>query len=1018
MTLDRWSRRTFSFSKLATGVLLALAMAPALAEAQGTVNFQVTNLNDSGPGSLREAIEDANASNADTKIITFDVVNDGTINLLTDLPEISPDGVTIDGSTAVNLSINAGGVTTQILDLGDDTSTTTVTDIALSGGPIKIGSGASMSFDVSADQQFDNVIADAQTDDAGRLIKEGAATLTLGGANTYTGGTLVRAGTLRGDTTSLQGDIAVDGGAVVEFNQTDDDSFDGAITGQGAVLKTGAAELELTGANTYAGNTTISAGSLRGDAGSLQGNISVANNAAVIFEHDNDDEYSGDLTGAGGFTKEGAGTLTLSGANTISGASSLDGGALIGGAASIPRNLTTAAGTSVTFDDGENDGTYSGSLKGAGDFVKLGTGTLTLSGNNSNLTGQASLDAGALRGGPAGIPANLATAAGTSVIFNHANNGTYAGAISGSADVTKSGSGALTLSGANTFTGLTSLTGGRLYVEGSLVGGVDVAAGTVLGGTGSIGGPVDVNGTVAPGNSIGELTVDSVVFAPGSVFAVEVAESGAGDRLTVLGNADLAGGSVTVDPGAGSYLAPVDVTILSAASINGDFASFGPDFAFLDITHITDATSVVLTIQRNAMGLAEYAETPNQSTIAAALEAARLAGTDPDIETVFESLDVLTVNQVPGVLNAMTGETLTQFATARLATAQRFGRSLDARIREYQWDNKSALIGGSAAAGAASELAAASGRDQSAPIFGVAMLGVGPMGAPRTGTTVKPDPLLRAWIDGSGIYGDVDGNSNESAFDYTIWGGSLGADLRLAEHWVLGIAGGYANTDLDFSDRPGEGDIDTFQGALYAGYVDPKFHLGVSGRYAYNDMDGNREIGFGLNRKASADIDGDDYGARFESGLNLLDLGGFVFQPMASVDYNRLDQDSFTEGGAGSLNLAVEDNDLDSLVLGVGMRVHGSWQVDDGLWIVPELTGRWLHEFLDTDRQIEARLVSNLAASAFQIQGVELPRDSGSVGVAWNVITDSAWSVIGSYDAILNADLVQHVGSITISFEF
>jgi outer membrane autotransporter protein len=613
---------------------------------------------------------------------------------------------------------------------------------------------------------------------------------------------------------------------------------------------------------------------------------------------------------------------------------------------------------------------------------------------------------------------NLTTAAGTSVIFNHANNGTYAGAISGLAEVTKSGGGTLTFSGANTFTGLTSITGGRLDVDGSLVGGVDVGANTVLGGTGSIGGPVSVNGTVAPGNSIGTLTVDSVTFAPGSVFAVEVAESGMGDRLTVIGNADIAGGSLTIDPGAGSYLAPINFTILTATSITGNFASFGPDFAFLEITPTYDPMSVMLTIQRNALGLGEYAETPNQSTIAAALEASRTAGTDPDIETVFQSLDVLTVNQVAGVLDAMTGETLTQFATARLATAQRFGRSLDARIREYQWDDKGAIISAGAAAGTTSDLAAASVGDESTPIFGVAMLGVGPMGAPRAGTTAKADPLLRTWIDGSGIYGDADGNSNESAFDYTIWGGSLGVDLRLADHWVLGLAGGYANTDVDFSDRPGEGEIDTFQGALYAGYVDPKFHVGVSGRYAYNDMDGTREIGFGLNRNASADVDGDDYGARFESGLNLLDIGGFVFQPMASVDYNRLEQDDFTEGGAGSLNLAVENNDLDSLVLGVGMRVHGRWKVAENLWIVPELNGRWLHEFLDTDRLIEARLVSDLAASAFQIQGVELPRDSGSVGVAWNVITESAWSIIGSYDAILNGDLVQHIGSITLSFEF
>jgi uncharacterized protein with beta-barrel porin domain len=429
----------------------------------------------------------------------------------------------------------------------------------------------------------------------------------------------------------------------------------------------------------------------------------------------------------------------------------------------------------------------------------------------------------------------------------------------------------------------------------------------------------------------------------------------------------------------------------------------------------------MLTIERNDAGLGQYAQTPNQSTIAVALEEAADAADDPedDILTVFEALSVLTVKQVPGALDAMTGETLTQFATSRLATAQRFGRVLDARIREYQWDTKGAIITAGAEVGEASHLSADSVGTGSSPILGVAMLGVGPLGAPRIGTTGIKDPLLRTWFAGSGIFGDVDGNSNESAFDYTIWGGSLGADVQLADHWVLGLAGGYANTDIDFSSRPGEGELDTYQGALYAGYVDPRFHVGVSGRYAYNDMDGKREIAYGLNRTAKADLDGNDFGARFESGLNLVNIGGFILQPTAAVDYTRLDQDGYTENGAGSLNLAVEDNDLDSLVLGVGMRVHGTWKVDENLWIVPELHGRWLHEFLDTDRLTEARLVSApIGASAFQIQGVELPRDSGSVGVAWNVITESAWSIIGSYDAILNEDLVQHVGSITLNFEW
>jgi outer membrane autotransporter protein len=530
-----------------------------------------------------------------------------------------------------------------------------------------------------------------------------------------------------------------------------------------------------------------------------------------------------------------------------------------------------------------------------------------------------------------------------------------------------------------------------------------------------------VGGTVAPGNSIGDLSVDWITFESGSVFEVEVDESGMADKLIVAGTADLAGGSVVVDPGAGSYVAPVTVTIVQGGNLLSDFASYGPDFCFLEITPNPNATSIELTIEGNAADLGHCAKTPNQKTIAVALQDARDNGNadySEDIATVFESLRVLTVDEGPAAFDSMTGETLTQFATARLATAQRFGRSLDARIRDHQWGSNGAFITASTGAREASDLSADSIRPESSPVLGVAMLGVGPMGAPTVESDGRSDSWIRTWIDGSGIYGDVDGNANESGFDYTIWGGSLGTDVLLAEHWVLGLAGGYANTDLDFSSRSGDGEIDTYQGALYAGYVDPRFHIGVSGRYAYNDMEGEREISF-INREAKADLDGHDYGARFESGVNLLDIGGIVLQPTTTLNYTHLTQDDVTETGANSLNLALEDYDLDSLVLGVGMRVRGRWKIEQDLWMVPELHGRWLHEFLDTDRIIDARLVSApLDASAFQIQGVELPRDSGSVGVAWSVITDSAWAVTASYDAILNEDLVQHVGSLALHIEW
>ena len=94
------------------------------------------------------------------------------------------------------------------------------------------------------------------------LVKVGAGTLTLSGANTYTGGTTITAGTLQlgngGTTGSILGDVV--NNATLAFNRSNAYQFDGAISGSGAVQQIGAGTTTLTAVNTYAGATTISAG--------------------------------------------------------------------------------------------------------------------------------------------------------------------------------------------------------------------------------------------------------------------------------------------------------------------------------------------------------------------------------------------------------------------------------------------------------------------------------------------------------------------------------------------------------------------------------------------------------------------------------------------------------------------------------------------------------------------------------------------------------------------------------------
>jgi autotransporter-associated beta strand protein len=127
------------------------------------------------------------------------------------------------------------------------------------------------------------------------------------------------------------------------------------------------------------------------------------------------------------------------------------------------------------------------------------------------------------------------------------------GAISGSGSFAKTGAGNLILAGTSTFTGPTSVSAGRLSVNGALGNtAVTVASAAELGGSGSIVGALAVlaGGTLAPGNSIDSLAGGATSFAAGSTFGYEVNSSllgslgTAADLLVVSGNLDIASGTL------------------------------------------------------------------------------------------------------------------------------------------------------------------------------------------------------------------------------------------------------------------------------------------------------------------------------------------------------------------------------------------------------------------------------------------------------------------------------------------
>jgi len=283
---------------------------------------------------------------------------------------------------------------------------------------------------------------------------------------------------------------------------------------------------------------------------------------------------NGNITGVGGldFTRgAGNGYFVFAGTNTYSGATTIN------ARADVFLNTTNGIGDSSAV-----------TLAGAGSILRL------------NAAGNETV------GSIASSGTNGTIALNNSVLITGGNGSstTYGGVITGTntSGLTKVGAGTMTLSGANTnFLGRTIVNGGTLTVNGSLGGGIDVSSGSLLNGSGTIGGASTVNGTLSAGNSPGQMTFSSdLSLGTGSnlvweLFGNTSSDVSKYDRITVGGTLLASSGSgITLDFGTTAGGSTVDWsnsfwdtaqtwTFLTVAGITSGFSNLNLlNTSFLD----------------------------------------------------------------------------------------------------------------------------------------------------------------------------------------------------------------------------------------------------------------------------------------------------------------------------------------------------------------------------------------------------------------------------------------------------
>ncbi|MGO4686107.1 autotransporter domain-containing protein [Hyphomicrobium sp. 2TAF46] len=798
------------------------------------------------------------------------------------------------------------------------------------------------------------------------IVKAGTGMLDLSGAKlTLTTGSniAVNAGTLRvgGSSFTNTNNIVTVGGSEVQFASNAGGMFAGNITGGGTMHLIGGT-LQLTGTgNNYLGGTIVEQGSILDltTANVSSGNSNIVNaGGLVVFDQATNGTYSGVISD--GCQMMLACTTKLSG--------------------SLVKDDSTGGNTgNVTLGAVQ---AYTG-----GTFIEAGTLTLGLA---DVIFSSSGVDLGRVGGGATVTLALMADNTIKGLMSEKGNTTTveindktltintangqawdFGGAITGSGGFVKSGAGVQILSGDSSgFTGATNIVNGTLVVAGSLGGSVDIWTGGRLQGIGTIGNTV-VNGTIAPGNSIGTLNVaGNITFNPNSIYEVEVNAAGESDKILASGTATIDGGTVKVLAGTGNYAALTPYTILTAnggLSPNSAFDGATSNLAFLDPWLSYDTKNVYLTMVRNNIDFASIGITPNQIATGGGVES--LGFGNP----VYNAVLSLSAEQAQYAFDRLSGE-IHASAKAALIEDSRF-------IRNAVNDRMRAAF------------------DDGAGIGGTVVTYEN--GEPRA--VAANTNRFAVWGQGFGSWGHTQGDGDAARLNRSTGGLFIGADAPVFDTWRFGAVAGFSRTTFNVKDRNSSGSSDNYDVGVYGGT-----HWGLAGgdlalrtgaAYAWHDISTSRGVmfpGFVDSLKGDYNAGTAQVFGELAYGLN---AGSVQFEPFANLAYVSLQTDGFTErGGAAALTGASASTDATFSTLGLrGTAVFNF----NGVGLIARGAVGWRHTFEDVTPLSTMRFAGG---GAFTIGGVPIARDVAVLEAGLDYMLTSNATLGVSYNGQLGSD--------------
>jgi len=893
-------------------------------------------------------------------------------------------------------------------------------------GPIT--NNGTVVFDRSDSYNFSDVISGI-----GSLHQDGTGALVLSGMNTYTGNTYVDAGTLsissdanlgNGGTVTLAPGTTLASTATGTFTHAvtvaGDPTFNvasGTTTTWSGLISDGASAgtVEVSGGGTfaptntsngYSGGTVVKGSSTLligadGEIGATSGALTLGDattsgtlqlgasfnlastrafalgtGGGTIDTNGFSTTISQAITGPGGLTKAGVGVLALAGTNSYSGGTFVFGGALqIGAGGTSGSILGDVTNNGLVLFNRSDIYTYAGVISGSGGMTQTGTGTLILTGNSAYL-GNTTVSAGVSSPGTLQIGAGGTSGSVVSMIINNgyllfdrSDAYAFSNVISGIGSVSQIGTGTLTLSGRNTYSGTTTVNAGTLSVNGSIASSaVTVHSGATLSGTGTVGVTTVTNGgTLAPGNSgIGTLHVNgNLVLASGAIYAVDSTPASS-DLVSATGAASLAGTLAVTPTGSYSYNQAIAV-VTASGGLTGTFTNLNVVGSFgANITPVLEysGNGLAIALEPTAFSpLLPHGAPANEVNVAAAID---MAVQNDGARPTFAPLAGLSSKDFDGVLSQLSGELPNGAINGGIMIQ---GSFLDALVDPYCDGRGSVARTGSLALGSAG-----------APVR-VAFNGpVDQMPLPRSSGSVT------VWGSSYGGWSNVNGDSlglgthNTNTSDGGL---ALGVDYRSASgDTVIGAALGTGQLWWDIVTGLGTGRSDVEQAGLYGSKSFGRFYLSGAVEFAEFKVKTNRMVHFEGDNLYGAKFDMQSEGFLLEAGRSFLTDSGFGITPYIDVramDFRSPNYAESTLAGSSLFALAYAKKAQSDLTHELGVQLDDMLTQQRVGQIVLSARVAWRHDYCGDVTELAD--FEALPYTTFTVYGAARARDAARISI-------------------------------------